>query len=163
MADAADGSDNRGGPARESLPEPTMSGIIPPLVKGIGLLLDIQAGIARDRDQGGSGNSWQDRSKRRRHDGPVLHHEEDVHSTQLFDPTMFRGIQEDDLITSLLRRLRLRDETAGVVSTAFGRSRTTLGSPAEGIGNPNRDRLLAASEVSPGRARDYAKRVLGCG
>src|SRR4051794_1740993 len=161
MADAANGSDNSGGPTRKNFPQPAGSGIFPPPAEGIGHLLDAHAGIPRDCDQGGTGNTWQDRSKRRCDERSILHYEEDVHSSKFFDPKVFCGIQEYDLITSLLCRLRLGKKTGSIVSTAFRCPCPTRGSPAEGIGNPNRDRLLAALEICSDWTCDYAKRVFG--
>src|SRR3954453_5529822 len=159
MADAANGSDNSGGPTRKNLPQPAGSGIFPPPAEGIGHLLDAQAGIPRNCDQGGTGNTWQDRSKRRCDERSILHHEENIHSSKFLDPTVFCGIEEYNLITSFLCRLRLGKKAGGIVSTAFRRPRPTRGSPAEGIRNPYRDRLLAALEICSDRTCNDAKCV----
>src|SRR5690606_6016354 len=99
-----------------------------PLVEGIALLVDGEAFLARERDEGLARDAGKDgAAERRRRDGAVLHDEEDVHAAQFLDPAMLGGIEKHDLVAALRRRFRLRDEACGIVAAALGGARAAGG------------------------------------
>src|SRR4051794_10269363 len=109
--DSSHRRDHGGGAAREDLSEASVLAAGPPLIDADLSFLSFVAEVASEHEQGFTSHAGQQGARQGgRHQASLLaasEYEAEVHASHLLDPAVLAGVEPDDLVAPMLRRLRL--------------------------------------------------------